>query len=108
MRQTLQNHRLKIEIDPVGAELASIVNVETGQEYMWQADPEVWGSHAPVLFPIIGVLKDGETHIDGQTYRIPKHGMVRPQRKPRTVLPRRRPRDVPDVLERGKPENLPL
>lgn len=77
MRQTLQNHRLKIEIQEKGAELASIVNLENGQEYMWQADPEVWGSHAPVLFPIIGVLKDGETFIDGKRYTIPKHGLVR-------------------------------
>ena len=77
MRQTLQNHRLKIAVEEVGAELASIVNLETGNEYMWQADPEVWGSHAPVLFPIIGVLKDGETFIEGEKYSIPKHGLVR-------------------------------
>ena len=77
MRQTLKNHRLKIEIEQTGAELASIINLENGLEYMWQADPEVWGSHAPVLFPIIGVLKDGETYIDGKRYTIPKHGLVR-------------------------------
>lgn len=77
MRHALENHRLSIAIAETGAELASIVNLKTGQEYMWQADPEVWGSSAPVLFPIIGVLKDGETTIEGETYHIPKHGMVR-------------------------------
>lgn len=77
MRHALENHRLSIAIQDTGAELASIVNLETGQEYMWQADPAVWGSHAPVLFPIIGVLKDGKTTIKDETYRIPKHGMVR-------------------------------
>ena len=77
MRQTLQNHRLKIEIQEKGAELASIVNLANGNEYMWQADPNVWGSHAPVLFPIIGTLKGGTTQIQGNTYRIPKHGLVR-------------------------------
>ena len=77
MRHSIENHRLRISIDEVGAELASLVNFDSGKEYIWQADPAVWGSHAPVLFPIIGVLKDGETKIDGKTYRIPKHGMVR-------------------------------
>ena len=77
MRHALENHRLRIEIEHTGAELASIVNLETGREYMWQADPEVWGSHAPVLFPIIGMLKDGETFINGQRYEIPKHGIIR-------------------------------
>lgn len=44
---------------------------------MWQADPAIWGSHAPVLFPIIGLLKDNYTEIDGKKYFIPKHGLVR-------------------------------
>ncbi|OAV43449.1 aldose 1-epimerase family protein [Lewinella sp. 4G2] len=77
MRHALENHRLSIAIEETGAELASIVNLENGREYMWQGDPAAWGSQAPVLFPIIGVLKDGETEIDGKMYRIPKHGMVR-------------------------------
>lgn len=77
MLHTVENHRLKIAVDEVGAELSSLIAHENGQEYIWQADPAVWGSHAPVLFPIIGMLKDGTTTIDGQEYQIPKHGMVR-------------------------------
>jgi len=77
MRHAVENHRIRISVDQVGAELCSLVNLDSGKEYMWRADPAVWGSHAPVLFPIIGMLKDGETKIDGKTYRIPKHGMVR-------------------------------
>ncbi|MEL7161034.1 MAG: aldose 1-epimerase family protein [Bacteroidota bacterium] len=77
MRHTIENHRLRIAVEDVGAELASLVVFENGLEYIWQADPAVWGSSAPVLFPIIGVLKNGTTTIDGKQYRIPKHGMVR-------------------------------
>ncbi|NJC27488.1 aldose 1-epimerase family protein [Neolewinella antarctica] len=77
MRHALENHRLSISVEEKGAELASLINLKNGAEYMWQADPEVWGSSAPVLFPIIGMLKDGETSINGEKYRIPKHGMVR-------------------------------
>lgn len=77
MRHSVENHRIAISVTETGAELASLINLDSGREYIWQADPEVWGSHAPVLFPIIGMLKDGKTTIDGEEYRIPKHGMVR-------------------------------
>lgn len=77
MRQTIENNRLRIAVDEVGAELRSLYSFDTQREYMWQADPAVWGSSAPVLFPIIGMVRDGSTIIDGQPYRIPKHGMVR-------------------------------
>ena len=77
MRHTLKNHRLEIAVEHTGAELSSLIDLASGTEYMWQADPKVWGSHAPVLFPIIGTLKGGETEIDGQMYAIPKHGIIR-------------------------------
>lgn len=77
MQHTLENGRLSITVNQVGAELSSLIALDSGKEYIWEGDPEIWGSTAPVLFPIIGMLKDGKTLIDGQEYRIPKHGMVR-------------------------------
>lgn len=74
---SIQNDRLAIKVQSTGAELKSLVDRQSGREYIWQADPDVWPSHAPVLFPIIGMLKDGKTIIDGEEYRIPKHGIVR-------------------------------
>lgn len=58
-------------------ELCSATSQKTGVEYIWQADPDVWGSHAPVLFPIIGALKNGRYKFKGKTYQLPKHGIVR-------------------------------
>ncbi|MFT4686610.1 MAG: galactose mutarotase-like enzyme [Neolewinella sp.] len=77
MRHSVENHRIRISVDQVGAELFSLINLDSGKEYMWQADPDIWGGHAPVLFPIIGKLKDGTTEIDGKQYAITKHGIVR-------------------------------
>ncbi len=74
---SLQNDQLRIKIQSTGVELKSLVKLDTGREYMWSGDPEVWSSYAPVLFPIIGMLKDGKTEIDGQIYHIPKHGIIR-------------------------------
>lgn len=76
MTVTLQNGRLRAEIDPLGAQLTSVRDAH-GTEYIWQADPAVWGRHAPNLFPFIGRLKDGQYTLDGETYAISAHGFAR-------------------------------
>ena len=74
---TIENNHFTASIRTRGAELASLKHKSTGQEYIWQVDPEVWGGSAPILFPIIGKLKDGVTRIHGKSYEIPKHGVLR-------------------------------
>jgi galactose mutarotase-like enzyme len=44
---------------------------------MWNADPNVWSSYAPVLFPVIGAIKNGFVKYNGQEYAVPRHGIVR-------------------------------
>lgn len=73
----LQNEFLSIKVNPVGAELSSLKNLETGIEHLWQGNPEFWASQAPNLFPVIGVLKDGEFMFEGKIYKMPKHGFIR-------------------------------
>lgn len=46
---TLKNGELTAAIDAVGAQLTSLAL--GGKEYLWQADPAVWGKHAPILSP---------------------------------------------------------
>lgn len=77
MNHPLKTPTLSIEVTKTGIELCSIKSNATGKEYMWQANPKVWGSHAPVLFPIIGALKNGEMIYRGNNYSIPKHGLIR-------------------------------
>lgn len=74
---TIENENFSAAISPRGAELRSFKDKTTGREIMWQADPAVWGGSAPILFPIIGKLRDGQTRINGSVYEIPKHGLVR-------------------------------
>ncbi|WP_424495297.1 aldose 1-epimerase family protein [Salinimicrobium sp. GXAS 041] len=73
----IKNKLLTVGIKTTGAELCSIKNNKTGKEYIWQADPDIWASHAPNLFPVIGLLKDGVYFYDGTKYEMPKHGFVR-------------------------------
>jgi galactose mutarotase-like enzyme len=77
MIDTISNSQLQASVTKTGIELSSVKSLASDLEYIWQAAPDVWGSHAPVLFPIIGGLKNGEYRFDGDFYELPKHGFVR-------------------------------
>lgn len=77
MTYSISNSLLKASVKKTGIELSSVRSWESDLEYIWQADPSVWGSHAPVLFPIIGALKNDQFRFDGHIYELPKHGIVR-------------------------------
>lgn len=67
---------LSAKINPLGAELWSLTDV-AGREYMTDADPAFWTGHAPILFPIVGGLKDDTYRLDGREYALPRHGFAR-------------------------------
>ena len=73
---TISSCGLTARINPLGAELWSLADAG-GAEYMTNADPAFWTGHAPVLFPIVGMVRDGHYRLDGQEYAIPKHGVAR-------------------------------
>jgi len=58
-----------------GAELISLKNAD-GKEYIWQAAPDVWGQHNPVLFPVVGRTLNNTVKIDGRPYNIGLHGFA--------------------------------
>lgn len=74
---TLQNNWLTVKIHSFGAEMHSVVDRKTGYEFMWQADEAYWGRHAPVLFPIVGRLKNNQYEYAGKTYDMTQHGFAR-------------------------------
>lgn len=73
----ISNGKLTAAVDSYGAELRSLRKAETGEEYMWCADPAFWGKVSPNLFPFIGMLKNGEYRYGGETYKMTKHGFAR-------------------------------
>jgi galactose mutarotase-like enzyme len=75
--QTIKNKFLQVSVKEIGAELCSIKSVKSSKEYVWQVNPDVWNSHAPNLFPVIGCLKDGGYIYKGKEYKCPKHGFFR-------------------------------
>lgn len=73
----LENERLIIAVNPKGAELTSLYDKHTNTEYMWSGDPAFWGKHSPVLFPVIGTLKEDTYYYEGSPYRLGRHGFAR-------------------------------
>jgi len=74
---TLTNTHLNIKVNSWGAELCSVISNDLAIEYIWQADPAVWGRHAPHLFPIVGKLKEGTYRFQEKVYQLPQHGFAR-------------------------------
>lgn len=74
---TFENNAFIVRVNKVGGELCGFYSKKTETEYIWSGDPGVWASTAPVLFPIIGALKNGYYLYDGIKYSIPKHGFIR-------------------------------
>ncbi|MFY0607852.1 MAG: aldose 1-epimerase family protein [Cyclobacteriaceae bacterium] len=73
----ISNQYLKANFQSKGAELISLIKIDTGQEYIWQADPAHWARFTPILFPIVGRLKNDRYTHHGHTYAMSQHGFAR-------------------------------
>ena len=73
----LKNSELTVTVSSAGAEIRSVKDNVTGQEYMWQADPAFWGWTSPNLFPIVGNVMHDEYRYKGVTYFMKQHGFGR-------------------------------
>jgi len=76
MIHALESDLLYVEVDDAGAQLSCLFSKRTKTEYLWQGDKAFWGQKAPVLFPIVGRLKDGKYSYGGKTYQMPPHGFA--------------------------------
>ena len=73
----LENSNLIIEINEHGAELNKLFSKKHNIDFLWSGDSKFWGKKSPILFPIVGRLKDNETIIEGQIYNMNQHGFAR-------------------------------
>ena len=76
MTTTISNSKLTAHIDHFGAELISLKTREN-KEYIWEGNPEFWGKHSPILFPIVGTLKNNSYHYKDVEYHLSRHGFAR-------------------------------
>ena len=72
---SISNGSLTASIDAMGAQLMSLRKGES--EYLWQGDSNWWPRRAPILFPIVGVLKDSKAESAEGTISLARHGLAR-------------------------------
>ncbi len=77
MKQIIENDWLKVEIDSNGAEIQAVEHKKNKINYMWTGDSAYWGRVSPVLFPIVGRLKEDQYQLEGKTYEMSQHGFLR-------------------------------
>lgn len=73
---TLSNSQISVAIKTLGAELFSIKN-KLNREFMWEGNPNFWGKHSPILFPIVGTLKNNTFYHNDTKYTLTRHGFAR-------------------------------
>ncbi|MEO7977259.1 aldose 1-epimerase family protein [Flavobacterium sp.] len=76
MNTTISNKTLSASIKHSGAELFSLADNEN-KEYIWNGNPDFWPKHSPILFPIVGSLKNETFTFDNKEYHLPRHGFAR-------------------------------
>lgn len=74
-KTTISSGNLEATVDSLGAELVSLKL--DGEEYLWQADSKYWGRHAPVLFPIVGRIRNNEAVSAQGPVHLKQHGLAR-------------------------------
>ena len=74
--EQIKNDKLTVTVSKHGAELQSIKDAN-GKEYLWQADPNFWDRHSPILFPIVCGLWEDKYRVNGKEYKLGRHGFAR-------------------------------
>lgn len=76
---TISSSRMTASVSTLGAELQSFDDA-AGTSYLWHGDSRWWASRAPILFPIVGTLKDDTHIVNGTPYKMGRHGFARRSR----------------------------
>lgn len=73
----IHNEFFRLRACSMGAELTSFCDLRGGEtEYLWQRSP-VWNGQSPLLFPVVGRLRDNGYTLGGRAYSLSKHGFAR-------------------------------
>jgi galactose mutarotase-like enzyme len=72
---TITTSNLIAQIDHLGAELCSLKT--TRKQNIFGRQYRVLGQALPVLFPIVGTLKNNIYQYKDKTYHLPRHGFAR-------------------------------
>ena len=72
---TISNSKISASINSIGAELIRLE--KDNKNYIWTVDETYWNKTSPILFPIVGRLKNDSYSINNTTFELPRHGFAR-------------------------------
>jgi len=75
MKTIIKNKNYSASIKHLGAELETFK--KDNINYIWTIDEQYWNKTSPVLFPIVGRLKNDSYTLNGKEYKLPRHGFAR-------------------------------
>lgn len=75
MKSILKNKHCTVTINHKGAELISFT--KNGIDCIWSVDEKFWNKTSPILFPIVGRLKNDTYLLNGKKYTLNRHGFAR-------------------------------
>lgn len=73
----IESNSLIVQVTSLGAEMKRLFSREWHRELLWLGDEKRWKRSAPILFPIVGKLKDDEYQLHGKTFKQSQHGFAR-------------------------------
>jgi galactose mutarotase-like enzyme len=79
MSVTISSPRLQAQVSENGAELVRLQDGQ-GRDLLWDGNPDFWTGRSPLLFPIVGRVKNDRIRVGGSEYELPKHGFARTSR----------------------------
>lgn len=76
MTVTISSPQLRAQVSAQGAELVRLQD-EQGHDWLWDGDPVFWAGRSPLLFPVVGRVRNDRIRVNGSGYDLPKHGFAR-------------------------------
>ncbi|WP_262027294.1 aldose 1-epimerase family protein [Microvirga sp. Mcv34] len=76
MSVTLSSPHLRAQVSEKGAELVRLQD-EEGQDLLWDGNPAFWTGRSPLLFPVVGRVRNDRIRVDGAEFELAKHGFAR-------------------------------
>ncbi len=73
----IESQSLIVQLTSKGAEMKRLFSRDWHRELLWLGDEKVWNRSAPVLFPVVGRLKDDEYVLKDKTFKMTQHGFAR-------------------------------
>lgn len=79
MSVTISSPSLQAQVSENGAELVRLQDGQ-GRDLLWDGNPDYWTGRSPLLFPIVGRVRNDRIRVGGLEYALPKHGFARTSR----------------------------